>query len=135
MVVLVTGDRHYPIQQKRVIHDALARLLAIDPDLEVVHGDADGADFLAKEACSTLRIPCHSYPAPWHKMGRRAGPWRNRYMLKRHPEIALVLAFHDNLRKSSGTKDMIEVALSQGIQVILHENGREIELEQLSLFD
>lgn len=135
MVVLVTGDRGYPEEKKHVVLDAIAKLMADDDDLEIVEGGASGADSYAREACRLLKITYHEYPAQWRKYGKSAGPIRNRYMLERHPDIALVLAFHDDLEHSKGTKDMVEVALENGIQVILHENGREIELEQLTLFD
>lgn len=59
----------------------------------------------------------HSHPADWNKYGKVAGPIRNSEMLKLHPDIDLVLAFHDDLSESKGTRDMVHKAQKAGIEV------------------
>lgn len=38
-------------------------------------------------------------------------------MLDTHPDIGLVLAFHDNIGQSAGTADMVKAARERGIPV------------------
>lgn len=59
----------------------------------------------------------YSYPALWNTYGRAAGPIRNSLMLKKHPDINLVLAYHDQFSESRGTRDMCEQAEKAGIEV------------------
>ncbi len=50
-----------------------------------------------------------SYPAEWNKYGHEAGNLRNHRMLvDEQPD--LVLAFHENIAVSKGTKDCIQRA-------------------------
>ena len=75
------------------------------------------------------------YPAPWNdvegkptsqigfrqdgtKYWKAAGPARNREMLKEKPDI--VLAFHNDIEKSKGTKDMVMAANKAGIIVCIY---------------
>lgn len=112
--VLICGDREwtelYPIRRE---------LLRLDKegDIElVVHGDCRGADRIGGVIATNLGIVVKSEPAKWTKHGKAAGPIRNRLMVKKYkPNI--VLAFHKDLRKSKGTKDMVQVALEAGIEV------------------
>ena len=57
-------------------------------------------------------------PANWVKYGRAAGPIRNRRMLELVPPD-LVVAFHDDLESSRGTKDMVIAARQAEIPVRL----------------
>lgn len=91
--------------------------LAEHNDIEVVSGGAKGADSCADEACNALQINFHRYPAKWLTLKKAAGPIRNSEMLKRNPDIVLVLAFHDDLLNSKGTRDMIKKAKAKGIKV------------------
>jgi hypothetical protein len=120
-IVLVTGDRYWKDYQFilnviRDWHDGLGiRLL--------VHGACWGADNLCDRAATEIGIPTDPNPAPWESMGLQAGPWRNRNMIHAWPEIETVLAFHDHIKTSTGTKDMIKVALNLGKQVVLHSHS------------
>jgi len=58
------------------------------------------------------------FPARWDLYGRAAGPLRNSQMLK-EGKPNLVIAFHDNLDSSKGTKDMVNKSLKDNIEVIL----------------
>jgi hypothetical protein len=64
------------------------------------------------------------YPAQWHKYGRAAGPIRNQQMLA-EGKPDLVLAFHDDIDGSRGTKDMVNRARRAGVkvEVISHAMG------------
>lgn len=112
--VLICGDREwseaYPIRRE---------LLRLDKegDIEfVVHGDCRGADRISGVVAANLGIDVKREPAKWAKHGKAAGPVRNRLMEKKYkPNIGL--AFHKDLRKSKGTKDMLQVLLEAGIEV------------------
>lgn len=100
---LFTGDR--------VWDDAAAVSWAFDqfPDItEVVEGECEGLDLLARAEAEQRRLIVHPHPAPWLDLGLEAGPWRNGQMLAHHPDIRGAIAFHDNLAKSTGTKNMVE---------------------------
>lgn len=87
---------------------------------EIVEGDCRGADRLAAQAARELGLVVHTMPADWERLGNAAGPARNVEMLRRHPDSKLVLAFHDDLNSSSGTKHMVfEVCLPAGKEVVL----------------
>jgi hypothetical protein len=58
------------------------------------------------------------FPAEWKKYGNAAGPIRNARMLNEGvPDV--VIAFHENIHKSKGTKNMMDQACLHGVDVIL----------------
>ncbi len=73
-----------------------------------------GADFLAVKAARACGIPYVEFPAEWERFGKSAGPIRNQKMLD-EGKPDLVIAFHEDLEKSRGTKDMISRAFRKGI--------------------
>ncbi len=113
MRVLVTGDRHW--YQKNIIHNRLATL---PKDTVVIHGVARGVDQLAGECADELGFETEEYPADWKRYGRAAGPIRNHQMLN-EGKPDLVLAFHDNLTASKGTRNMVTIATKAGVEVEL----------------
>lgn len=129
MRVLVCGDRRW--FDPALIARELDGLLALYPDLEIIEGCAHGADELAGAHppgrhdhgpfhggwAWHRRVPSTHVPADWARMGRAAGPLRNRAMLSRNPD--LVLAFHDNLAASKGTLDMVRAAREAEVRVIV----------------
>lgn len=86
--------------------------------IEIVHGDAPGADRLAGEIGEQIGAAVHAMPAEWSSFGRAAGPIRNRSMLEQlRPQ--LVLAFHDRITESKGTADMVRAASKAGVPFLL----------------
>jgi hypothetical protein len=114
--VLVTGDRDWT--DYALIKAALAKL---PPGTLVIEGGAPGADRLARQAAEQLGLRVIEVRAEWEKYGPSAGPRRNRAMLDYAPE--LVLAFHDDLENSKGTKDMVTQAQRRDIEVLLYKHG------------
>lgn len=118
MKVLVTGDREWT--DRAMIRRELAKLPS---GTIVVHGGARGADTIAGEIAKELGFVVRVYPADWNGQGKAAGPIRNSTMLVREhrPEepINLVLAFHHDLSKSRGTRDMVTKSKNAGIDVRL----------------
>lgn len=102
--VLVCGDRNWEDI------DTIRSELRSIPNLEmVIEGNAPGADRLSRlVGVGDLNVPVLTVPADWTKYKKAAGPVRNRKMLDYKPDR--VLAFHDNISESKGTKNMVELA-------------------------
>lgn len=84
----------------------------------LIVGDAKGADSIAWAWAKLGRVKRRRYKANWEKYGRAAGPIRNNRMLG-HGKPDLVLAFHNDISSSKGTRHCTESARKRGIPVIL----------------
>lgn len=116
MRILICGDRNW------VDQDTITKALKLWNPTVVIEGECRGADILGRESAKQLGIPFIPYPAYWKKIGRGAGPIRNQQMLDEgHPD--LVLAFHNDIEHSKGTKDMMTRAKLAGIKTILYSTG------------
>jgi hypothetical protein len=118
MRVLICGDRNwedYELIEAEIRN--LLRRLGDDEELTVIHGCARGADSLAGQASKSLKVDhIEEYPALWETYGRGAGPIRNQQMLK-EGRPTQVIAFHDDLEHSRGTRDMVRRAERADIPV------------------
>jgi len=118
MRILFCGDRNW--FKKSYIREALSWF---DPKCDIIiHGAARGADSIAGETALEMGWPEESilaFPAEWNKFGKSAGPVRNRQML-RDGGPDLVLAFHENIGESKGTKDMVEISCKAGIPALVY---------------
>lgn len=116
MKVLVCGSRDWnrPTWIGR-------RLANLPRGSEIIHGDARGADILAKLYAHALGIPETAFPADWRGKGRAAGIIRNLEMLDQKPD--LVIAFQ--VGGSRGTQHTIDEARRRGIpvEVITHDGA------------
>jgi hypothetical protein len=105
--VIVTGGRDFNDRE------AVFTILDIlNPDM-VIHGGANGADYLAGEWAKIRRKICTIYYADWDKNGRAAGPIRNSDMLKANRD-AKVVAF----KGGTGTAHCKTTAMKLGMEVI-----------------
>lgn len=115
MRVLISGDRNW---EPYYVVEAVLRELRLEYyELTILHGAARGVDTFAGLAAHEIGIPVEEYPADWAKNGRAAGIIRNRQMLDTRPD--LVIAFHNNLLASRGTRHCVEEAKRRGIPVKL----------------
>jgi hypothetical protein len=112
MRILICGDRNW--LDKQMIKDLLFKL---DPEV-VIEGECKGADNLAKISAEELGIKVAKFPANWQKYGRAAGPIRNGQMII-EGKPTLVVAFHDDIERSKGTKNMLLQAKKAGITTML----------------
>ncbi len=110
MKVLVCGCRHW--QWFEIIYGRLAKLPS---DTIIIEGGASGADRQARGAALDIGLEVVEFPAAWKKHGKAAGPIRNIKMLDAKPH--LVIAFHDDLENSKGTKHLVGEARKRGIEV------------------
>lgn len=120
--LLVTGDRNWTdratIKRGLLLHAARGT----SGQTAVIHGGARGADTIAGQIAKEAGWEVIEVKAEWGRYGRGAGPIRNHKMLNMHPDI--VLAFHDDLEKSKGTKHCVEEAIQRGFVVVLFKSER-----------
>lgn len=116
MKIIVAGGRDFDDYEK--LCSALAQVVCMSPELEIVHGGAKGADSLAGHWCWRQHVGYRIFLPDWDKHGKRAGPLRNAEMA-RYAEM--LIAFWDG--KSRGTHDMIRRALSEGLEVHVYRYG------------
>lgn len=91
--------------------------------IEIVSGNARGADKLGERYAKEHNLPVKLFPANWDKYGKRAGYLRNQEMANYSD---MLIAFWDE--KSKGTRHMIDIAKKQGLTVIVvgYELRREL---------
>lgn len=91
-------------------------------DVHIIHGNARGADQLAREIAAVAEHDpiVESFPAHWHTYGRAAGPIRNQRMLDAGAD--LVVAFSD-IPITKGTQDMVDRAKKAGVPVWVVSHG------------
>lgn len=117
MRVLVTGDRNW--SDRYLVSAVLYGFMEIatksrGEQLTIIEGGARGADEAARDWSSARildgeDVELLTVNAEWDKHGRAAGPIRNIKMLDEYdPE--LVLAFHNDLEHSMGTKHCVQEA-------------------------
>jgi hypothetical protein len=100
--LVITGGRDF--EDRDAVFSALDAVKRIHPELKVlIHGDARGADTLAKEWALERGLTPEPYPANWDKFKKAAGFIRNQEMIDRGKPHAAV-AFPGE----SGTSDMVD---------------------------
>ena len=107
--VLLCGGRNWADRDK-----VRNLLTGFDADTTlIVEGGCRGADTIGREEAEKLGIEVITEKAEWEKFGKAAGRIRNQMMYDTyHPDM--ILAFHEDLKSSKGTKHMIEVAVKGG---------------------
>lgn len=110
--VIICGDRDWNATAS--ITQLLRRM---PPGTQIVHGNCKGADILAGRIAQELGFNVIPMPADWKQYGRAAGPIRNTQMLDMG--VDAVYAFHGDISKSKGTKDMLKQAQKRGVATFL----------------
>lgn len=110
--VLVCGDRNWT--NRDLILKTLGDVQQSEGVYVVIEGEAQGADTIGRLAADVLGIPVLKFPANWRVHGKSAGPIRNVQMLK-EGQPTLVLAFHNFIENSKGTKHMVTIAQKAGV--------------------
>jgi hypothetical protein len=128
LTLVVTGDRNWrhPLMLKLTL-SAIA--IAFLPNFELLVGDCPtGTDRTALDWARDNGWPHRVFHARWDQMAaeglprRAAGPLRNREMLdalQAAPGQHLVVAFHDRLDQSKGTRDCAHEAKRRDLPVYL----------------
>lgn len=130
MRVLVCGDREWTSTRDKDLVFLILDLLkkSLQEDIVIIEGECRGVDTWAREWAKARQVSYLPFPADW-KLGKRAGPLRNLKMLE-EGKPNLVLAFHDDLTKSKGTKSMITLANKKDVPVKIYS-----EQDILALFE
>lgn len=102
MLTLVCGGRDF--HQRDFLFKTLDRLEISF----LIQGGAPGADTLSRIWAEEKGIPCATVHANWRKLGKKAGPIRNGWMLLLKP--SLIVAFHGG----RGTENMVRRAIAMG---------------------
>lgn len=123
MVVIVCGDRHWKNFGR--IYGVMSKLPK--ERTIIITGGQAGADVEAHAAALTLNYETVVCEAAWNTYSKKAGPVRNELML--HTLLAYnkayeldtgVIAFHNNIKESRGTKHMLAIAEKEGIRTRLY---------------
>ena len=110
--ILICGSRDW------TSHNTIKSVLSnYSKEIIVITGGCRGADTIAENVAKNLGMTVQVFNADWKKYGRAAGPIRNQKMLEEKPD--LVIAFHENLDNSKGTKDMVNRARKAGIEIMI----------------
>lgn len=156
MRILICGDRHWT-NYYVILHavmDILREKHIDDPSkVYIIEGEAQGADLIGKQVAHAIGVPNDhilEFPAPWNdvdgkpsnQLGKRnngspywklAGPFRNQQMIE-FGQPNLVLAFHNSIANSKGTKNMLLLARKAGIEsYIITEDATRVG--QTKLFE
>lgn len=115
--ILVCGSRTFT--DNNMINNVLLNHHWYGDGFELIHGDARGADRLAKQICILNGIKQTPFPPDWIRYGGRAGLIRNLDMLNQKPD--LVIAFFDKTR-SRGT-----------MHTVINAKNRDIPVEEYGL--
>jgi hypothetical protein len=109
MKVLITGDREWTD-----VNTIINEFKQFPSDTIIIHGGCMGADLLCAAVAKSLGFTVREYKAEWDKYGKAAGPIRNQHMIDiehtLEEPICLCLAFHNSIKSSHGTKDMMKRA-------------------------
>ena len=110
MRIIIAGGRDFKDYKrlKLVVEHNVQNLDSV----EIICGEAKGADILGKQLAISKGWTVHSYPADWERYGKAAGYRRNEEMAK-HAEA--LIAFWDG--KSKGSANMIKLAQNKGLFV------------------
>lgn len=121
--IVVCGSRKWKSQD--IIYE---RFKYLPINSIIIEGGCQGADLITKHiAMIDIGLEVIEFPACWKKYGKAAGPMRNIKMLNTKPD--LVIAFHNDLKKSRGTKHIVEEAKKRGIVVEVIDNSGRVDIQ------
>lgn len=128
MRIIFCGDRNWV--DRVVIEDVIKSL---PENTTVITGDCRGADTIARDLSRKHGLITDVYRANWYAFGKSAGPIRNLEMLEQgQPDM--VYAFHDNVHRSKGTKNMIKLSKNLKIPVKMfysHKKQKEMKDQEM----
>lgn len=106
MRVLICGSRNWNEENVIPEYRIEAYIKTLPPNAVVIHGACPGADMIADRIARERGHTVIEFKANWVLYGDAAGPIRNQEMLDvGKPDR--VVAFHEDIVNSKGTKDMI----------------------------
>lgn len=125
--ILICGDRNW--SNKSLLR---AFVVSVPKNSVIIEGECRGADKMAREAAEELGLEVLGFEVDW-SVGRAGGPIRNKKMLL-EGRPTHVVAFHENIAKSKGTKNMLEQAIKAGVPAYLNaENWELLEIYKIDI--
>ena len=119
--VLICGDRNWT--NRDLILRCVRKAHTTESISLIIEGEARGADVMGRCAAEECGILVSPFPAEWDRLGKRAGPIRNQQMLDEGKPTE-VWAFHNDIKNSRGTRDMVQRSRKAGILVyVITEHG------------
>ncbi len=116
MRVLICGSRNWKEDDVPPECRIEAYIKTLPPNAVIIHGAAPGADMTADRIARERGHTVIEFKANWNLYGAAAGPIRNHEMMDvGKPDK--VVAFHEDIVHSKGTKDMINIARKAGLPV------------------
>jgi hypothetical protein len=114
MIVLVCGDRNW------TDFNTIDKFLATQSPIttKIVEGDCKGADKISGYLARKRGFEVIAEAAKFDKFGLFAGIIRNSAMIHMY-EPDLIVAFHNDIEHSKGTKNMLFQAKKCGIKTLL----------------
>jgi len=124
--LLVCGDRQW--SDYDLVESVLSRINSVSKIEYLIEGGQKGADEWAFFAVLKIRpiAKILEFLPDWKKFGKSAGQVRNQQMLD-EGKPDLVVAFHDDIERSRGAKDMVDKAIKHHIPVILIKHNKKFE--------
>lgn len=116
MRLIIAGKRDY--NNKNIIYTEIDKfIIEYGFPTEIIEGGADGVDKLAHQYAVDNKIFVKTFEANWLKLGKIAGPLRNKQMAEyaSKDKDAWLLAFWDG--QSKGTKSMINEARKKNLNI------------------
>ena len=107
MKIIVAGGRNF--NDYKLLSEKLDYFFSRLNQIQIVCGEAKGADSLGKKYATEHGIEVLSFPAEWNKYGKTAGFRRNEQMAQTADAL---VAFWDG--ESHGTKHMIDIMRQLG---------------------
>lgn len=120
--VIVAGGRDFNDYEllKSTLDESFRTIINEGIEIQIVCGEAKGADQLGKRYAQEHGIPVVSFPAEWNRYGKSAGYRRNVEMAK---YANALIAFWNG--ESKGTKHMIDTAKQFGLSATVVRYGDE----------
>lgn len=113
--------------------DIIKEFISIIPNSwTMIEGECPvgGADAIAKELAYGMNKKVKKVSARWKQLGKKAGPIRNTIMVNHGPKFGI--AFHNNLKDSKGTKDVVDKMKRKDIPVfVVTDTLPPYEMEQI----
>jgi hypothetical protein len=127
--ILVCGDRNWTGSE--CMEKVLTKYWNKGYDT-IIEGGAKGADLMAKEIGEKIGYKIIEVKAEWNTFGKSAGPIRNKKMLNMDPD--LIIAFHEQIRFSKGTKNLLRLSYNDRVVQLLCTGFSVVEVSEEHIY-
>lgn len=126
MRILIAGDREWT--DNTLIRSVIDELVKQYGKFTLIEGGAKGVDSIATHIAKYVyQLHIEEYAAEWEKLGKKAGPIRNKRMLA-EGKPDLVIVFHNDLEGSKGTRNMFYISgIAKIPRVWYTEQGKQYD--------